>query len=159
MNRHERRAAAARARKHSEPIAGLSPVSNCAVSERVENIVWASDRAFFDQHPRRKYRLRPAWNIEMEDFDRHAGPISTPPEGGCWWVVVHEIRPGVRVRLPFIAPHHLPTESSEGDARHVWEQVCAPAVRKGVRVIGAAVKKIDGVKNDETSERPGGRDI
>jgi hypothetical protein len=93
------------------------------VLRRVEDIVWASDRKFFRQHPRRQYRVRPAWAIEMEDFRRH-GDIPDLRDGLMWWVAVREVRRGWRMRIPFVAPAALPPgDIAEDDALFVWEQV------------------------------------
>jgi hypothetical protein len=83
-----------------------------------------SDRAFFREHPKRRFRLRPAWTAEIEDFARHGAIWRELPDGLMWWVIVHQLTPGVRMRLPLSAPHHFPTEVSEADARHVWRQRC-----------------------------------
>jgi len=108
-------------------MAEMNHLSDTEVLRRVEETVWRSDRAFFQQHPRRRFRIRPAWDAEVEDFIRHSGePRLTLRAGDCWWIVVHQVRPGARSRLLFAASHTLPFEASEKDARRIWSLLCAP---------------------------------
>jgi hypothetical protein len=97
--------------------------SNDDIIALVEEVVWASDRTFFQQHPGRQYRLRPAWQVEVEDFVRHGGGAADLCDGHCWWVVVHQMAPGFRYRVPFSAPHHLPTEAPEREARRMFKSL------------------------------------
>jgi hypothetical protein len=110
-------------------------LSNFEVARRVEDIVLLSDRTFFDQHPRRQFRVRPAFAVEIEDFARHGAIQRTLPEELCWWTVVHQIRPGIRMRFPLAAPHHFPTEVPEGQARNVWAGRCPPEWKRKIRDI------------------------
>lgn len=102
----------------------MTYLSDAEVVERVEDIVMSSDRTFFEQHPRRSFRVRRAWDVEIEDFARHVVIERNLPDGLCWWVIVHQIAPGLRMRFPLAAPHHFPTEVPEVDARRVWNQRC-----------------------------------
>jgi hypothetical protein len=115
-------------RAHLQRWSGLVPnvasLSDAEVLQRLEDTVWASDRKFFEQHPRRKFRLRPAFAVEVEDFDRHK-PLRALPDGFCWWIAVRCLFPGARQRTPF-GSHHLPAESSESDARRIWHRVTHP---------------------------------
>jgi hypothetical protein len=94
-----------------------------------------SDRRFFCEQPRRSFRLRPAWHAEIEDFARHGAIYRELPDALIWWVVVHQIVPGFRVRFPLAAPHYLPTEVSEIDARRIWRRRCPPEWRIKIRQI------------------------
>src|SRR5262249_24392670 len=94
--------------------------------------VSASDRKFFEQQPRREFRLRPAWAVEVADFARH-GMDPALPDGACWWVAVHRVHEKLRQRTPFGAPHWLPTQSSEAEARRMWHRVCPPRWKELVR--------------------------
>ena len=93
-------------------------MSKCIISKATtaEQAVQASDRTFFQQHPRRNFRLRPAFTVEIEQL----ASDELLPEGFCWWVVIKQIEPGIRCRWPFGAPHSLPTEVSENTARDMW---------------------------------------
>lgn len=119
-------------------------LSDTQILELVEDIVCASDRAFFHQHPHRKYRIRPAWDVEIEDFARHGMPRPLP-EGRCWWIVVHQIRPGLRSRLPFAASHKLPPDNvPEAIARRVWNFLCAPEWKQKLREAGRCLDEVGG---------------
>lgn len=108
-------------------------LSDAEVIERVEDVVLSSDRTFFAQHPRRQFRVRPAWDVEIEDFARAGAILRTLPDGLCWWVVVHQIQPGYRTRFPLPAPHHFPTEVPESDARRVWNRRCPSAWKQQLK--------------------------
>jgi hypothetical protein len=105
------------------------------VIRRVEDTALSSDRIFFEQHPGRKFRVRPAFDVEIEDFARHGAIERTLPEKLCWWVAVHQIRSGIRMRFPLAAPHHFPTEVSEATARNVWAERCPPEWERKIRDI------------------------
>ncbi len=56
------------------------------------------DREWFDRHPRRTHRARPAHPGEQQSL------MSTPtktPEGHELWVLIRQVEPGRRVRIPF----------------------------------------------------------
>ena len=61
-------------------------------------------------------------DVEIEDCDRH-GSVQVLPPGCSWWVIVRQVAPGVRMRLPFAAPAHLPAETTEEIASQVWSLV------------------------------------
>ena len=103
------------------------------LTERVDAIACEFDRTFFKQHPQRRFRLRPAWDIEIEDFARNGGIQGSPLEGHCWWIVVRRLGPGLRSRLPFSASHNLSPETSEREAREMWKRACPPEWRKRFR--------------------------
>jgi hypothetical protein len=95
----------------------------------------ASDRIFFRLHPRRSFRLRRAWLCEVEAFVRKAGMNPELPDDWCWWIVVHQLAPGARMGIPVGAPHQLPVETSEADARRVFQRAAAPKWKKLAREI------------------------
>jgi hypothetical protein len=74
-------------------------LSTSEIVRRVEDVVLSSDRNFFDQQPRRRFRIRPAFDVEIEDFARHGVIERILPEGLCWWVVVHQITSGFRCAI------------------------------------------------------------
>jgi hypothetical protein len=94
------------------------------ITRQVDEGACESDRAFFREQPKRRFRLRPAWSAEIEDFARHGAITRDLPDVLIWWVIVHQLEPGIRVRFPLAAPHHFPTEVPEADARHVWRRRC-----------------------------------
>jgi hypothetical protein len=95
-------------------------------TRRVDESPCESDRQFFGQHPRRRFRLRPAWDIEIQHFARHGGGGPQVPAGHCWWMLVRLVKPHVRMRFAFTAKHDLPPETSERDARRIWRRVVTP---------------------------------
>jgi hypothetical protein len=96
-------------------------IPNSGISHPLDD-VYASDRAFFEQYPRRHFRVRPAWDIEMKDFARR-GLTLTPPAGMCWWIIIRKLARGVRARHPFVAAHDLPIDPPEGQAREVYQRL------------------------------------
>jgi hypothetical protein len=74
------------------------------------------------QHPKRNFRLRPAWTCEIDDFFRRGGISPRElPDGFCWWIIVHQlVRHKVRLRLPLAAPHHFFPDPPENVVRDVW---------------------------------------
>jgi hypothetical protein len=44
------------------------------------------------------------------------------PDDWRWWIVVHQLAPGARMRIPLGAPHQLPIETSEADARRIFRR-------------------------------------
>jgi hypothetical protein len=108
----------------------------------VEEIALASDRKFFDQHPQRNYRIRPAWEFEVENFSRACGYRAQAPEGHCWWTLVHRFGRGVRGRLLFTASHELsPHGTPEATARSLWDALCPPKHKRGLRAFQRELAK------------------
>jgi hypothetical protein len=114
------------------------------VPQLIEDIVWRSDRTFFEQQPRRQFRIRPAWECEIEDFRRHNNLPEDYSKGLCWWIVIRQFRPGIRARYPFLAPHLLPPETTEEDARDIWECLISPEFNEAGEQIGKAYDRWEG---------------
>jgi hypothetical protein len=53
------------------------------------------DRAWFEANPDRHYRVRPHIPGEWP-----ADALNRLPQGQNWYTVVHQVSPGVRMRLP-----------------------------------------------------------
>jgi len=95
-----------------------------------------SDRAFFRQHPRRNFRLRPAWMCEIQDFARRGGVSDEPPDGFCWWILVYQLATGkIRLRLPLQAPHDNDLDPPEDVVRNVWREYAPPEWKKHARTL------------------------
>jgi hypothetical protein len=103
----------------------------------IEDVAWKSDRAFFEQQPTRRFRIRPAWNFEIEDFALHHGEehFPAPPQGECWWIVVRQVFPGFRARYPFSASHSLSCEVTEEQARRIWSLIAPPKVNEALDAV------------------------
>lgn len=108
-------------------------LSDAEIIHRVEHTVLASDRRFFELHPHREYRLRPAFEAEVEDFARNGVIERALPDHLCWWTIMHRVSPGLRMRFPLAAPHNLPTEISETDASEIWARRCPDEWKKRIR--------------------------
>jgi hypothetical protein len=98
---------------------------------QVEETACASDRRFFKHHRGRRFRLRPAWDVEIAELVHQFGPMVPPRDGFCWWIVVQQLAPGVRV--PFTAPHHMQVDPPERGARGVWRLCCPPEAADRLR--------------------------
>jgi hypothetical protein len=106
----------------------MGRLSDDELERRVDETAMASDRTFFKQHPQRNYRIRPAWNIEVEHLARHfEDPLVAPPPDRCWWIAVRRVAPGLRARFLFHAPDEPPSsEIPEKYARRIWEYLAPP---------------------------------
>jgi hypothetical protein len=58
-----------------------------------------TDRAFFEQHLDRKYRIRSASEVEIAQNEILSGEVMTLPAGHRHFVIVRNVAPGHRVRL------------------------------------------------------------
>ncbi len=95
--------------------------------------IWSSpgsdeDRRWFARHPRRSYRLRPAFADEAPDG----------VTGG--WTIVRQIAPGVRVRACVTLDHDDP-DDGEANARRLFEQIReVDAARRIVQAVEGLVR-------------------
>jgi len=53
------------------------------------------DQAWFEANPGRSYRVRPQVPGEWTD-----AALNRLPQGRLWFTAVHQVKPGVRMRLP-----------------------------------------------------------
>ena len=106
---------------------------------KVEERAWPSDRAYFEARPQLCFRIRPAWLVEIpSNVAANTGKVITadevplPPPGECWWMLVRQIQPGVRLRFPFPAPHSMDPDPAEKICKRVWREICdcIPEMRK-----------------------------
>jgi hypothetical protein len=98
---------------------------------------------FFQQHPRRNFRLRPAWTVEIEDLVRRGAIAGRLPEGLCWWVLVCQLVPGkVRMRWPLAAPHTSFADPPENIVRGVWRDVVPREWRQRARKMQRDVTRV-----------------
>jgi len=83
------------------------------------------DKDFFQLRRRRNFRVRKMSVFEREHFARHSSlNYDELPPGYSWHIVVFNIRPGVRQRVPFIAQHRKVVEATEAEARAIYALVC-----------------------------------
>jgi hypothetical protein len=104
--------------------------------EAISNDVVA-DRLFFENNPHRKHRLRRAFPSEsLMKLSEHLAP------GRSWFVVVRQVKPGVRLRLPpFDSWADRPTDVDEESARAVFEQQAR--TRNGKKFMKAAGRLVE----------------
>ena len=96
------------------------PVSDetlAVVAQAVEG-----DRRFFSRHLGRTMRIRIASAAEVIQFG--APP---PPFGLRYFLLVRQVKPGKRLRLPFICYRDAETDVSEARCAAIYEAVAADA--------------------------------
>jgi len=115
-----------------------------ALDELIDTGPCESDRTFFRHHPRRNFRLRPAWTIEIDDFI-HRGGIKTHdlPDGTCWWMLVRKLAPHWRVRYPIVAPDYLFADPPEEIVHGVWRRYMPPSWKKLVRDLQRKISRAE----------------
>ena len=84
--------------------------------------VCEGDRRFFERFPERRHRLRLAGPTEAALASRTSGE---PFSGEKWFAVVHQIIPGVRVKLFFTGPAGNDTDVGEAECRWLYERARA----------------------------------
>ena len=104
-----------------------------ALSVAIDTGPCESDRTFFRQHPQRSFRLRPAWTIEVEDTARNDGMPNDLPDGHSWFVIVHRIARGVRLRWLIAAPQDLPIDPPEQLVLDFWRTHIPPELKEHTR--------------------------
>ena len=91
-------------------------------SAEVEKIS-TSDRNFFERFPLRQHRLRVAGRYETENCALVAGhPPSKLPPGQARYVIVKNLRPGVRLKMMLTAREGLDADMPEQHAREFFEK-------------------------------------
>jgi hypothetical protein len=85
-------------------------------------LVTADDRAWFEAHPDREYRLRFSGQSEIWEVEHFGGPI--PPAVHCVVTAVRQIRPGVRIRKYncLLSLTGRPDEASETTAADLFHK-------------------------------------
>ena len=78
----------------------------------------ADDRAYFEQHPSSKFRMRLASQYEVAAAE--AVGKAMPGGGNFLWTITHQIAPGIRMRATVVAPALL--NSTEANARRMFEE-------------------------------------
>jgi hypothetical protein len=82
------------------------------------------DRAWFEAHPERSYRVRPHISGEWPD-----GALNRLPQGQGWYTVVHQVSPGVRMRLPISL--HAEPEPGERAASRLFASATEHGIESG----------------------------
>jgi hypothetical protein len=80
------------------------------------------DAAWFDAHPRRNFRIRPAGRGELLT-------LGDPPKGYIPFTVVRQLAPGARIRLFGTAKEEPPTwDFPERVAQALWRSYAATTI-------------------------------
>ena len=82
------------------------------------------DKAFFEQHPERNYRMRLATPNEVATTALLGGETNTLPDARFDWMVIWQVRPGKRMRMGLMAtipPGYRGGEIPEAIARATYE--------------------------------------
>lgn len=120
MNRRERRARgikpSPRTYFHFSPTTKDAILDNAAAFDAVSD----GDRDWFKANPDRVYRLR-----EISEAERATCPGKPPGSSGlCSYIVVRQIRPGVRARVGFDAyPLHRPERFSDSACAKIFDEI------------------------------------
>jgi hypothetical protein len=96
------------------------------------------DREFFERHPERQYRLRPASSFE-DEFTPRGGAT---PQSAFPFAVIRNIGPGIRQRA-IIDFREAPAFDDEATARAAYEKVLtdlpqAAEIARGLEAIARA---------------------
>ena len=111
----------------------------------------ADDAAWFASHPDRAHRLRPLLPGERESFPAQARPSSLPP-GHEIQVVVRQVQPGQRVRVPFGRNLATPVPDQEAVVHALFDSVSRR--RSGSAVISVEEVAASAERYGSTTPRP-----
>ena len=78
--------------------------------------VWQDDLTFFEKHPDRMHRVRPADQDELAYQAILEGGLPEIPPGFRFFVIVRLVALGQRLRLFVLAPENTETDLDEGSA-------------------------------------------
>jgi hypothetical protein len=89
-------------------------ISKAMCLSDVDETPWSNDdRDWFTQNPKRNYRLREAYDMELLQF----GISHTKP--GAWnGIIINQIVPGARIRISFFSFYGEP-ENTEAEALRI----------------------------------------
>jgi hypothetical protein len=109
------------------------------VCDEVERTAWSSDRQFFQDHPERNHRLRPAMSAEVSADEIVAGRAVACPPGMRVFTAVKQFGPGIRARLLFVAPAVDPWVDPPEDMCRAWyDLIRDPQFEKAGQELAAA---------------------
>jgi hypothetical protein len=110
MNRHDRRRQLAEQRR--------LPVA----PESFERVMEA-DRRFFTEHPGRRFYIRKIHEEERAQRARATGKFHCTDK----FVVVEELKPGVRIRASFSTDGEFDCEQPEQECRRIFFSIASPS--------------------------------
>lgn len=83
-----------------------------------------ADRAWFDAHPERRFRLRDPAPVEFKE------PLGEPGEGFSWRVLIARLSGGGRLRLPVSLSWELHNDHAKDQHLQILFDQVAPAEAK-----------------------------
>jgi hypothetical protein len=88
-----------------------------AIHRKAIDAACDGDRAWFENHPQRNFRLR-----DMVPYENN-GPIEEPPPGMSWRAIVIQIEKGARFRTFLAVSSDLQNDGAgDGQLRRLFEQ-------------------------------------
>jgi hypothetical protein len=124
MNRKQRRASNKSPNVHVRVFSENDDVGPAMVDAIRANAVALEtisdgDREWFLANPGRAYRLRP-----ISEAERASYPGKPPDVGVCTYIIVRQIRPGIRMRVYFDAyPFHRPENFSDDACAMLFDEI------------------------------------
>jgi hypothetical protein len=99
--------------------------------------VFPADRKYFADNPGRNFRVRPPFVEELAQWETLSGEPDTPePPGRKLRVIVKQIRPGVRMRMPVSVFDHVPIEIFPDDrCRELFDIAARQCHEQGLGLI------------------------
>ena len=80
------------------------------------------DAAWFKANPGRSHRLRPVLKGEAETFHPEVSQVEMPPDHRIE-VLVRQVKPGVRARIPFVRDMSIEIPDEEGIIHSIFDTV------------------------------------
>jgi hypothetical protein len=90
----------------------MKRLSKRAKSRRDHQAASRDDAAWFKAHPHRSHRLRRPYDVELQE----AVAPTIAPASAVPYIVVRQVRPGYRLRLPIWSDIEMPDIESMGHA-------------------------------------------
>jgi hypothetical protein len=94
--------------------------------------VMDADRRFFARRPGRRWYVRRAYPAEKGVAQAIGANTSLPPDHAAF-VLVEQIRPGVRIRLGFGAPAGMETDLSDAEIEEALREIHSGTMATSLR--------------------------
>ena len=97
-----------------------------SIEALVVEVATQGDAAWFDKHPDRRIRIRPAVSMEFNE------DVGSAPVGMQWFALVLEAQPGARIRQPVALSIGFNVEDMDDSALFSLFQQAAPPSAKEI---------------------------